>query len=174
MRRTPKFTIIIVSKRHHTRVYPTEVQTADKNENTPPCTIVDRSITDPHCFGFFLQPHSAIHGTARNAFYFVILDEVFSQRYRGKLPPKYRNVAEIVQDLTLNLSYLVERATKGVRVCCAARYADLVCDRARCYLSRFYEPSSETSSVVSGASTAQATNRDVLVHEKIRNMMFYI
>ncbi|KAE8337201.1 hypothetical protein BDV24DRAFT_177835 [Aspergillus arachidicola] len=156
------------------QVHHHHLQTADKNENTPPCTIVDRSITDPHCFGFFLQPHSAIHGTARNAFYFVILDEVFSQRYRGKLPPKYRNVAEIVQDLTLNLSYLVGRATKGVRVCCAARYADLVCDRARCYLSRFYEPSSETSSVVSGASTAQATNRDVLVHEKIRNMMFYI
>ncbi|KAE8331180.1 ribonuclease H-like domain-containing protein [Aspergillus sergii] len=170
----PKFTIIIVSKRHHTRFYPTEVQTADKNGNTPPCTIVDRSITDPHCFSFFLQPHSAIHGTARNAFYFVILDEVFSQRYTGKLPPKYKNVAEIVQDLTLNLSYLVGRATKGVRVCCAARYADLVCDRARCYLSRFYEPSSETSSVASGASTAQATNRDVLVHEKIRNTMFYI
>ncbi|KAE8318374.1 hypothetical protein BDV41DRAFT_590148 [Aspergillus transmontanensis] len=100
--------------------------------------------------------------------------EVFSQRYTGKFPPKYRNVAEIVQDLTLNLSYLVGRATKGVRVCCAARYADLVCDRARCYLSRFYEPSSETSSVASGASTAQATNRDVLVHEKIRNTMFYI
>ncbi|KAB8223806.1 ribonuclease H-like domain-containing protein [Aspergillus novoparasiticus] len=170
----PKFTIIIVSKRHHTRFYPTEVQTADKNGNTPPCTVVDRSITDPHCFSFFLQPHIAIHGTARNAFYFVILDEVFSQRYTGKLPPKYKNVAEIVQDLTLNLSYLVGRATKGVRVCCPARYADLVCDRARCYLSRFYEPSSETSSVASGASTAQATNRDVLVHEKIRNSMFYI
>ncbi|RAQ46859.1 piwil3 protein [Aspergillus flavus] len=170
----PKFTIIIVNKRHHTRFYPTEGQTADKNGNTPPCTIVDRSITDPHCFSFFLQPHSAIHGTARNAFYFVILDEVFSQRYTGKLRPKYKNVAEIVQDLTLNLSYLVGRATKGVRVCCPARYADLVCDRARCYLSRFYEPASETSSVASGASTVQATNRDVLVHEKIRNTMFYI
>ncbi|KOC07290.1 piwil3 protein [Aspergillus flavus AF70] len=170
----PKFTIIIVSKRHHTRFYPTEGQTADKNGNTPPCTIVDRSITDPHCFSFFLQPHSAIHGTARNAFYFVILDEVYSQRYTGKLRPKYKNVAEIVQDLTLNLSYLVGRATKGVRVCCPARYADLVCDRARCYLSRFYEPASETSSVASGASTVQATNRDVLVHEKIRNTMFYI
>ncbi|KJK66451.1 Piwiago-like protein [Aspergillus parasiticus SU-1] len=170
----PKFTIILVSKRRHTRFYPTEVQTADKNGNTPPCTIVDRSITDPHCFSFFLQPHSATHGTARSVFYFVILDEVFSQRYTGKFPPKYRNVAEIVQDLTLNLSYLVGRATKGVRVCCAARYADLVCNQARCYLSRFYEPPSETSSVASGASTAQATNRDVLVYEKIRNTMFYI
>ena len=111
----PKFTIIIVSKRHHTRFYPTEVQIADKNGNTPPCTIVDRCITDPRCFSFFLQPHSAIHGTARNAFYFVILDEVFSQRYKGKLPQKYKNVAEIVQDLALNLSYLVGRATKGVK-----------------------------------------------------------
>ncbi|KAE8415429.1 ribonuclease H-like domain-containing protein [Aspergillus pseudocaelatus] len=170
----PKFTIIIVSKRHHTRFYPAEVQTADKNRNTPPCTIVDRCITDPHCFSFFLQPHSAIHGTARNAFYFVILDEVFTQRYKGKLPPKYKNVAEIVQDLTLNLSYLVGRATKGVRVCCPARYADLVCDRARCYLSRFYEPWPETSSVASDASTVLATNKGVLLHEKIRNTMFYI
>ncbi|KAE8366363.1 ribonuclease H-like domain-containing protein [Aspergillus caelatus] len=170
----PKFTIIIVSKRHHTRFYPTEVQTPDKNGNTPPCTIVDRCTTDPHCFSFFLQPHSAIHGTARNAFYFVILDEVFTQRYKGKLPPKYKNVAEIVQDLTLNLSYLVGRATKGVRVCCPARYADLVCDRARFYLSRFYEPWPETSSVASDASTVLATNKDVLLHEKIRNTMFYI
>ncbi|OGM39414.1 putative piwil3 protein [Aspergillus bombycis] len=170
----PNFTIIVVSKRHHTRFYPTEVQTADRNGNTPPCTIVDRCITDPHCFSFFLQPHSAIHGTARNAFYFVILDEVFRQRYKRKLPPKYKNIAEVVQVLTLNLSYLVGRATKGVRVCCPARYADLVCDRARCYLSQFYEPASEASSVASGASTMQATNKDVLVNEKIRNTMFYI
>ncbi|KAB8255857.1 ribonuclease H-like domain-containing protein [Aspergillus pseudonomiae] len=170
----PKITIIVVSKRHHMRFYPTEVQTADKNGNTPPCTIVDRCITDPYYFSFFLQPHSAIHGTARNAFYFVILDEVFSQRYKGKLPPKYKNIAEIVQDLTLHLSYLVGRATKGVRVCCPARYADLVCDWARCYLSQFYEPLSETSSVASGGSTMQATNKDVLVHERIRNTMFYI
>ncbi|KAE8354848.1 ribonuclease H-like domain-containing protein [Aspergillus coremiiformis] len=169
----PRITIIIVSKRHQTRFYPTEGQTADKNGNTPPGTIVDRGITDPHCFSFFLQPHSAIHGTARNAFYFVILDEIFSQRYRGKLPPRYKNIAEVVQDLTLSLSYLVGRATKSVRVCCPARYADLVCDRARCYLSRFYEPS-ESSSVVSDSSAVQATNKDVLVHERIRNSMFYI
>ncbi|KAK6812167.1 hypothetical protein RU639_012045 [Aspergillus parasiticus] len=113
-----------------------------KHASFPDNIIVFRDgISEGH---FFLQPHSATHGTARNTFYFVILDEVFSQRYTGKFPPKYRNVAEIVQDLTLNLSYLVGRATKGVRVCCAARYADL------------------------------ATNRDVFVHEKIRNTMFYI
>ncbi|KAE8374440.1 ribonuclease H-like domain-containing protein [Aspergillus bertholletiae] len=155
----PKFTIVIVSKRHHTRFYPTEVKTADKNGNTLPCTVVDRCITDPHCFSFFLQPHSAIHGTARNTFYFVILDVVFSPRYQGKLPPKYKNTAETVQGLTLSLSYLVGRATKGARVCCPTRYADL-------------EPSSKTSSVASGASAVQATDKDVLVHEKIRIRYF--
>ncbi|KAE8147341.1 ribonuclease H-like domain-containing protein [Aspergillus avenaceus] len=167
----PHFCIIIVSKRHHTRFYATDSNMADRNGNTLPGTIVDRGVTDPHCFSFFLQPHSALQGTTRNAFYFVAYDEIFSQRYGRKLPPGYSNVAEIVHDLTLQMSYLVGRATKSVQICCAARYADLVCDRARCYLEKYYEPSSDNSSV--GGSTGPIA-ADVLVHETLRDTMFYI
>ncbi|KAE8384886.1 ribonuclease H-like domain-containing protein [Aspergillus alliaceus] len=40
----PRISIINVDKRHHTRFYLTESQTADENGSTPPGTIVDRGI----------------------------------------------------------------------------------------------------------------------------------
>ncbi|KAB8227720.1 uncharacterized protein BDW43DRAFT_293210 [Aspergillus alliaceus] len=43
-KKLPRISIINVDKRHHTRFYLTESQTADENGSTPPGTIVDRGI----------------------------------------------------------------------------------------------------------------------------------
>ena len=74
-RSPPKITIIIVGKRHHTRFYPTHASHADtKHEKGTLCnplngTLVDRGITMPKGWDFYLQAHSAIKGTVSNTLY---------------------------------------------------------------------------------------------------------
>lgn len=68
----PNITLIIVGKRHHTRVYPTSADHADtKHEQGKLCnplhgTLVDRGVTMVRGWDFYLQAHSAIKGTVSN------------------------------------------------------------------------------------------------------------
>ena len=61
----PKFTIVIVGKRHHTRFYPTSSEHADAKHgyNPRPGTVVDRGITMQKGWDFYLQAHAALKGT---------------------------------------------------------------------------------------------------------------
>ncbi|KAI1139351.1 Piwi-domain-containing protein [Hypoxylon sp. FL0543] len=122
----PKITVIIVVKRHHTRFYASRIEDADKKFNPKPGTIVDRGITEARNWDFFLQAHQAIQGTARPIHYFVAHDEIFQ-----KMGTPY--AVDNLEYLTHALSYTYGRATRAVSVCTPAYYADLVCDRARCY-----------------------------------------
>ena len=172
----PRLTIIIVGKRHHTRFYPTTVQTADRFSNPKPGTVVDRGVTEAHNWDFFLQPHAALQGTARPAHYYVLLDEIFQQRYKI-IPQPFHNVADVLEDLTHAMSYAFGRATKAVSICPPAKYADMVCERARHYLSSLFDTPTHSmaASVVGSAhGGAQATNDDVRVHQRLRDTMFYI
>ncbi|KKK13654.1 hypothetical protein AOCH_005111 [Aspergillus ochraceoroseus] len=173
----PHFTIIIVGKRHHTRFYPIRESDADRSSNPKPGTVVDRGVTEARNWDFFLQPHAAIQGTARPAHYYIVLDEIFRQYYRRR-PGAFQNVADMVEDLTHSMCYLYGRATKAVSLCPPAYYADLVCERARCYLSGLFEPQTP-STVPSVAGSApgeelQAGNEDVEIHTKLKDTMFYI
>src|SRR5271170_2064142 len=47
-----KITVIIVKKRHHTRLFPATQQDGDRNGNVNPGTIVDSGITHPIEFDF--------------------------------------------------------------------------------------------------------------------------
>jgi hypothetical protein len=47
-----KITVIIVKKRHHTRLFPAAQQEGDRNGNVHPGTIVDTGITHPIEFDF--------------------------------------------------------------------------------------------------------------------------
>ena len=61
----PKFTVVIVGKRHHTRFYPTRLEDADEihGHNPRPGTVVDRGITMQKGWDFYLQAHAALKGT---------------------------------------------------------------------------------------------------------------
>ncbi|RFU76037.1 hypothetical protein TARUN_6198, partial [Trichoderma arundinaceum] len=172
----PRFTIAIVGKRHHTRFYPTAVSDADNSGNTKPGTIVDRGVTEGRSWDFFLQAHAALQGTARPGHYYVVLDEIFRPRY-AKSPGK--NIADEFQDLTQSMCYVFGRATKAVSYCTPAYYADILCERARCYLSSFFEtPSNSTApSMAEGAEGgnlgAGASKQDVQIHERLRDT-FYV
>ena len=184
----PRISIIIVGKRHNTRFYPTKKEDADRGGNPPNGTIVDRGVTEARNWDFFLQAHAAIQGTARPAHYYVVYDQIFSNI--KDLQPQFPTAADALEDVTHNMCYLFGRATKAVSVCPPAYYADLVCTRARCYLSGLFDPSTtmlsssggggDASSVSTGttntaaASLASDTRSMVKIHPTVKDSMFYI
>jgi eukaryotic translation initiation factor 2C len=175
----PRFTIVICGKRHKTRFYPTTEKDCDRSGNTQPGTVVDRGVTEGRKWDFFLQAHAALQGTARPCHYYIVHDEIFRQIYAKGVPPPFQNIADVLEDLTHNMCYLFGRATKAVSLCPPAYYADLACERARCYLSRLFDtpiPSAAASvaesSISKGGDLASAN--DVLVHDKLKDTMFYI
>ncbi|ETI22358.1 hypothetical protein G647_06432 [Cladophialophora carrionii CBS 160.54] len=172
----PRITIIIVGKRHNTRFYPTRADQADRSSNPQNGTVVDRGVTEARNWDFFMQAHTAIQGTARPAHYYVIFDEIFQARKVQQAP--FENAADVLEDLTHNMCYLFGRATKAVSICPPAYYADLVCERARCYLSGLFSPS-VTSSAGSMAEGEEAPLREpdsasVTIHQNVRDTMFYL
>ena len=171
----PHITIIIVGKRHHTRFYPTTASDADRSSNPKNGTVVDRGVTEARNWDFFLQSHTALQGTARPAHYYIVLDEIFAKR---KVPPPFQNVADVLEDLTHSICYLFGRATKAVSICPPAYYADIVCERARCYLSGLFDaitPSgTPAQSVLGDGGHPEARTEDVLIHPNLRDTMFYI
>ena len=171
----PHITIIIVCKRHHTRFYPTTANNADRSANPKNGTIVDRGVTEARNWDFFLQSHTALQGTARPAHYYIVLDEIFAKR---KVPPPFQNVADVLEDLTHSMCYLFGQATKAVSICPPAYYADIVCERARCYLSGLFDaitPSgTPAQSVLGDGGHPEARTEDVLIHPNLRDTMFYI
>ena len=70
------FTVIVAEKRHHIRFFPAPGSAAaDKSGNPVPGVVVDKDVTHPYEYDFYLNSHSAIQGTARPTHYQVIADE---------------------------------------------------------------------------------------------------
>ncbi|KJR88114.1 RNA interference and protein silencing protein (Qde2) [Sporothrix schenckii 1099-18] len=179
----PKMTLVVVGKRHHTRFYPTTAADADdRTGNTKPGTVVDRGVTEARSWDFFLQAHAALQGTVRPGHYVVLLDEIFRPRYEptGKSTtapaPGAVGVADRLEDITQSMCYVFGRATKAVSLCTPAYYADILCERARCYLSSVFDESTEASTVASqaGGGRGLPLDQDVLIHPRLRDSMFYI
>ena len=111
-------------------------RTPDRSSNPQNGTVVDRGVTEARNWDFYLQAHAAIQGTARPAHYYTVIDEIFRDR---KVQAPFQNAADALEDLTHNMCYLFGRATKAVSIPPPAYYADFVCERARCYLSRLFD-----------------------------------
>jgi eukaryotic translation initiation factor 2C len=167
---SPKISVIVCGKRHHTRFYPVQENEADRSSNCGPGTVVDRGVTEVAMWDFFIQPHACLQGTARPAHYVVVLDEVF----RGRQPKGLlQNAADSLEELTHNMCHLFGRATKAVSLCPPAYYADLLCTRLRCYLSDQFDPN-DSSATPSVASSAAAPIFDINIPENLRDSMYYI
>ena len=135
--------------------------------------VVDTGVTEAHNWDFFLQSHHALVGTARPAHYYVLLNEIFTLEFVGQ----HVHISDYVQKLTYEMCYLFGRSTGPVSIPPPVYYADLACERSRCY-GDFDENISDTSSMggsgrdnyhggqgaaqvpyKSGPSGSQATNR---------------
>ncbi|KAJ0601803.1 putative Piwi domain, ribonuclease H-like superfamily [Helianthus annuus] len=99
--RMPPVTFIVVQKRHHTRLFPSnhnDRKSTDKSGNILPATVVDTKICHPVEFDFYLCSHAGIQGTSRPAHYHVLWDE-------------NNFTADEIQSLTNNLCYTYARCT---------------------------------------------------------------
>lgn len=177
-----KLSIIVVGKRHHTRFYPVNEDGADHKGNPRNGTVVDRGITGLRNWDFYLQAHAGLQGTTRPAHYVVVLDEIglgadgIEQMVDATLSGMV--VFEMVSansKQTHNLCYLFGRATKSVSVCPPAYYADLLCERGRCYIHGLLTDGSTV-----GQETPEANFKRALqiwgngVAPALRDSMFYI
>lgn len=70
----PKITYIVAQKKHHVRMFPASNE-GDRNGNVVPGTVIDRDITHPFLFDFYLNSHAGLQGTNRSTHYFCILNE---------------------------------------------------------------------------------------------------
>lgn len=176
----PSMAIIVVAKRHHTRFAPSNSSCADRTSNCPAGTVVDRGITSPILWQFFLQPHSSIQGSARPGFYTVVVDEIFRSAARD---PRAGGIgaADMCEDLTQSLCYIFGRADRAVGIVTPAYYADIVCTRAACYLNAI-----AASDLVQGYAQAHRGSSEISVehrnrlqaqvetHKKLKETMFFI
>ncbi|KFB40608.1 AGAP011537-PA-like protein [Anopheles sinensis] len=118
----PAVSFIVVQKRHHTRFFPQAGCPAEgKNNNVPPGTIVDREITAPDRFEFYLVSHAAVQGVAKPTKYVVLYDD-------SNCNP------DQLQALTYNLCHMFARCNRAVSYPAPTYYAHLAAYRGRVYI----------------------------------------
>jgi eukaryotic translation initiation factor 2C len=153
----PKFTVVICSKRHHFRFFPADKQGSDRNGNPVPGTIVDKDITHPKHYDFYLNSHNAIQGTSRPVHYQVIWDE-------NKFP------VDQLQALIYNMCYMYIRATCSVSLVPATYYAHVASARARCH-----EPDTEDHLSTTHSSRSRPPTEGLKrVHVDLASKMWFI
>ncbi|KAH9988006.1 ribonuclease H-like domain-containing protein [Xylariaceae sp. FL0662B] len=168
----PRITLLLVVKRHHTRFYPVQPKDGDKKGNTKPGTVVDNGVTERWHWDFFMQAHTTFQGTPRPTHYIVLLDEIFRTLCEEK---GGHDPARMLENVTQSLCYVYGRSTTAVSICTPAYYADIVCERARCYLGSLYnQPSTAAQSHASGSDTEDNPINTVGIHRKLIDTMFYI
>ncbi|KAJ7754236.1 argonaute-like protein [Mycena maculata] len=114
----PKITVLVVGKRHHVRFFPQSERDGDRSGNCRAGTVVDREVSHPTEFDFYLQSHGGLLGTSRPAHYSVLYDENnFS--------------ADALQSLSFALCHVYARSTRSVSIPAPVYYADIVCSRAK-------------------------------------------
>ena len=114
-------TVIVASKRHHVRMFPQEGgPDADKKGNPLPGTIVERDVTSPNEWDFFLNSHVALQGTARPVHYTVLEDTA-------------NHTSNQLQNMIYEHCYQYMRSTTAVSLHPAVYYAHLASMRARAH-----------------------------------------
>ncbi|KAG8882866.1 hypothetical protein FRB98_003417 [Tulasnella sp. 332] len=163
----PKITLVIAGKRHHTRFYPVDgpPNGCDRHGNPRPGTVVDRGVTAIYDHDFYLQAHGGLQGTTRPTHYYVVHDD-------------NHFTADTLQRLINCTSYMFGRATRAVSVVPPAYYADLACDRGRCYIHDLLFASEN------GTGAAFETEEQVMMEARrlwgdgvgptVRKNMFYL
>lgn len=88
--------------------------------------------------------------------------------------------ADILQGLTNSVSYMFARATKAVSLVSPAYYADLACERGRCYLHKLLQGIGASDASAKSGSEEQAMREAIsLWHsgvsgKSLKDTMFYL
>jgi hypothetical protein len=170
-----RISIIVVCKRHHTRFFC--AGKGNSSDNPLNGTIVDRDVTQPGKWEFYLQSHSPNQGVARPVRYMVIFDEIFQS---VKMRHQFLSAADHLETITHNMCYLFGRCNKAVSICPPVFYADLACTRGRSYLSYMSGCSNPTKSTKLEAENEHGNvletdwSRIIQLHPTVCSSMFYI
>ena len=144
----PKLVLLVAQKRHHVRFFRDgsnreHDKAFDRNNNVNPGFVHDSEIVSERHWDFYLNSHACIQGTARSCRYIMIYDDL--------------NVsADDIEELTNRLTWLFGRSTTSISISPAARYADMLCDRARCYMHDVYTGGSSQRYVAVASSWSGA------------------
>lgn len=149
----PQLTYIIVTKRHHTKLFPSR-QDGDRNGNVLPGTVVDRDITSGEFYDFYLNSHSGIQGTNKPSKYTVLIDE-------SKLD------VDQLQAFVYRLSHGFTRCNRSVSMVNSAYYAHLLAFRGRAY---FPDDVSDTTS----ASSSDAVFAAPRLNQTLARRLFFV
>ena len=140
----PKLVFLVAQKRHHVRFFREgsnreHDKAFDQNNNVKPGFVHDSEIVSERRWDFYLNSHACIQGTARSCRYIMIYDDL--------------NVSQNgIEELTNRLTWLFGRSTTSISISPAARYADMLCDRARCYMHDVYTGGSHQNYVAVASS----------------------
>lgn len=169
----PRITVVVAVKRHMVRFFLKEgrVNKAEQVvDNIRPGTVVDNGVTQKRYWEFFLAAHAAILGTTKPTRYVVLLDEIFSNEFSS-------TGAEQLELFTHDLSYVYGRATRAVSVCTPAYYADILCTRARAYMSALDNERFKSDIIRSIAGDPGADEEQIMggqIHPDLENSMYWI
>ncbi|EPZ31159.1 Argonaute/Dicer protein, PAZ domain-containing protein [Rozella allomycis CSF55] len=114
----PKLLFIVVQKRHHVR-FMADRADCDRSGNVPAGTVVDKEVTAPDRFEFYLNSHAGLQGCSRPSLYTVIWNDFPTL------------TSDQIQEMTYRMCYTYVRCTRSVSVVPPAYYAHLLAFRAR-------------------------------------------
>ncbi|KAJ2707458.1 hypothetical protein H4R19_004905, partial [Coemansia spiralis] len=169
----PEITFLAVLKRHNTRFYPMGRDGDRRTGNCVPGTVIDRAVTMPSLFDFYLFAHGAIQGTSRPTHYYVLHNDS-------------KFTADEIQQLTYHLCYTYAICTRSVSLVPPVYYAHRVADRARCHLVDmgvgFEDAASATSGYYGGAGTTTGKQTDdpssvvrlIKTHDRLDGTMYFM
>lgn len=115
-----KITVVIASKRHHVRAFPLGPDASDSKGNPLPGCLIERDVTTPNEFDFYLYSHIALQGTSRPVHYTVLHDEA-------------NHRPEAIQNMIYEHCYQYMRSTTSVSLHPAVYYAHLASNRAKAH-----------------------------------------
>lgn len=142
------FTVVIATKRHHTRIFP-EPNKGDKNGNCLPGTFVDMQATGAVDLDWFMISHVALKGTAKPMHYNVVLDE-----------NKYK--MEALQQFVHDSCFQYVRSTTSVSQYPAIYYAHLAAKRGIIHEAKPLSSQSDGKKEIDAARAAGKSTRDAL------------
>ncbi|CAN8002228.1 unnamed protein product [Ixodes hexagonus] len=160
---TPAIVFILVQKRHSTRFMPKDPREGTgKFNNIPPGTTVDREVTHPVDFDFFLCSHAGIQGTSRPTHYYVLHDDVGFK-------------ADELQKLTFYLCHTYARCPRSVSIPAPAYYAHWVAFRANQHAASAIGDGQSSDGFQEMSETDFRKYVDaVSVKESLRNSMYFV
>lgn len=91
---TPDITFLVVQKRHHVRLFPTEKKNSDdRNFNVQAGTVVDTLITHPEHIDFYLVSHASIQ-----VHEYIFFNFLFFYKLLNDHEPKFLTLTANIND----------------------------------------------------------------------------